>query len=132
MSDIIKLDNWSKIAKLNTGGGVPMPFVQEIFLLDCEIAGTGFVKDIEEKAKALTAGTIVSLVREADNKYDPLAIRIDNADGGKLGYVPRKKNEVPARLMDGGKMLYGKVEEIEFSESGSWVTITLKIYMKDL
>ena len=109
-----------------------MPFVQEIFLFDCEIAGTGFVKDIEEKAKSLTAGAIVSLVREADNKYDPLAIRIDNADGGKLGYVPRKKNEVPARLMDGGKMLYGKVEEIEFSESGSWVTITLKIYMKDL
>ena len=90
------------------------------------------MKDIEGKAKALTEGAVVSLIREADNKYDKLAIRIDNADGGKLGYVPRKKNEILARLLDGGKMLYGKVTEVEFSEFSSWITITIKIYMKDL
>ena len=109
-----------------------MPFIQELFLLECEIAGTGFVKDIEVKAKTLKEGSIVSLVREADNKYDTLAIRINNADGSKLGYVPRKKNEILARLLDGGKMLYGKVSEIEFSEFSSWITITINIYMKDL
>lgn len=130
--ELIKLDQWGAIAKLNNGGGIIMPFVQELFLLECEIAGTGFVKDIEEKAKALTGGSVVSLVREADNKYDKLAIRIDNADGGKLGYVPRKKNEILARLLDGGKMLYGKVSEIEFSEYSNWITISIKIYMKDL
>ena len=130
--ELIKLDQWGSIAKLNNGGGIIMPFVQELFLLECEIAGTGFVKDIEEKAKALTGGSVVSLVREADNKYDKLAIRIDNADGGKLGYVPRKKNEILARLLDGGKMLYGKVSEIEFSEYSNWITISIKIYMKDL
>ena len=109
-----------------------MPFVQEIFLLECEIAGTGFVKDIEAKTKAFSEGAVVSLLREADNKYDALAIRIDNADGSKLGYVPRKKNEVLARLLDGGKMLYGKVTGTEFSECSNWVTINVKIYMKDL
>ena len=129
---LIKLDQWGNVAKLNNGGGIIMPFVQELFLLECEIAGTGFVEDIEKKAKALTEGTVVSLVREADNKYDKLAIRIDNADGGKLGYVSRKKNEILARLLDGGKMLYGKVSEVEFSEFSSWITITIKIYMKDL
>ena len=132
MSGMIKLENWSNLAKLNNGGGVPMPFVQELFLLECEIAGTGFVKDIELKAKALQVDTVVSLIREADNKYVKLAIRIDDPAGGKLGYVPRKKNEVLARLLDGGKMLYGKVDEIEFSEFSSWITITIKIYMKDL
>ena len=130
--ELIKLDQWGSIAKLNNGGGIIMPFVQELFLLECEIAGTGFVKDIEGKAQALTEGTVVSLVREADNKYDKLAIRIDNASGEKLGYVPRKKNEILARLLDGGKMLYGKVAEVEFSEFSSWITITIKIYMKDL
>ena len=130
--DIIKVNQWGKVAKLNTGGGLIMPFVQELFLLECEIAGTGFVKDIEGKAKALTEGAVVSLIREADNKYDKLAIRIDNASGEKLGYVPRKKNEILARLLDGGKMLYGKVAEVEFSEYSSWITITIKIYMKDL
>ena len=130
--ELIKLDQWGSIAKLNNGGGIIMPFVQELFLLECEIAGTGFVKDIEEKANALTAGTVVSLVREADNKYDKLAIRIDNAAGEKLGYVPRKKNEILAHLLDSGKMLYGKVAEVEFSEFSGWITITIKIYMKDL
>ena len=80
----------------------------------------------EEKAKALSEGTVVSLMREADNKYDALAIRIDDANGGKLGYVPRKKNEILARLLDAGKMLYGKVSEVEFSDYSSWVTITIK------
>ena len=130
--EIIKLENWGNLAKLNNGGGLPMPFIQELFLLECEIAGTGFVKDIEVKAKTLKEGSIVSLVRETDNKYDTLAIRINNADGSKLGYVPRKKNEILARLLDGGKMLYGKVSEIEFSEFSSWITITINIYMKDL
>ena len=129
---LIKLENWHNLAKLNNGGGVPMPFIQEIFLLDCEIAGTGFVPNIEEKARELTAGTIVSLVREPDNKHDKLAIRIDNVSGDKLGYVPRRKNEVLSRLLDGGKMLYGKVVDTEFSEFSNWVTITIKIYMKDL
>ena len=130
--ELIKVTQWGEIAKLYGSGGIPMPFVQEIFLLECEIAGTGFVEDIEGKAKLLSEGAIVSLMRETDNKYDDLAIRIDNADGGKLGYVPRKKNEVLARLLDGGKMLYGKVAEIDFSEFNHWVTITVKIYMKDL
>ena len=130
--ELIKFDQWGSIAKLNNGGGIIMPFVQELFLLECEITGTGFVKDIEGKAKALTEGTVVSLVREADNKYDKLAIRIDNAAGEKLGYVPRKKNEVLARLLDGGKMLYGKVKEVEFSDYSNWITITVKIYLKDL
>ena len=130
--ELIKLDQCGSIAKLNNGGGIIMPFVQELFLLECEIAGTGFVKNIEEKAKALTAETVVSLVREDDNKYDKLAIRIDDADGRKLGYIPRKKNEVLARLLDGGKLLYGKVAAVEFSDYSNWVDITVKIYMKEV
>ena len=109
-----------------------MPFVQEIFLLECEIAGTGFVKDIEKKASALSAGTVVDLVREPDNKYDALAIRIDNKAKEKLGYIPRRQNEVLARLLDGGKILYGKVVETEFFEGSNWVNITVKIFMKEL
>lgn len=130
--ELIKVTQWGEIAKLYSGGGVPMPFVQELFLIECEIAGTGFVEDIEEKAKDLTEGTAVSLVREADNKHDKLAIRVDNVDGGKLGYIPRKKNEILAHLLDGGKLLYGKVSNIEFSDYSNWVDITIKIYMKDL
>ena len=129
--ELIKLDQWGDIAKLNNGSGVIMPFVQELFLLECTVAGTGFVKDIEPKAKALTIGDTVALVREAENKYDRLAIRVDNSSGSKLGHVPRKKNEIISRLLDGGKMIYGKVSGIEFSEFSSWITIDIKIYLKD-
>ena len=130
--ELIKIDSWNQIAKLNSGSGVPMPFVQEIFLIECDIAGCGFVKNIKEKAEALSTGEIVTLVREAENKYDELAIRVDNSEGSKLGYIPRKKNEILSRLLDGGKILYGKVSETEFSEHSNWITITIKIYMKDL
>ena len=29
--ELIKLDQWGSIAKLNNGGGIIMPFVQELF-----------------------------------------------------------------------------------------------------
>jgi len=129
---LIKFDQWGKIAKLNQGDGIIMPFVQEIFLFECDIAGTGFVKDIGTKAAALAAGDIISLVREPENKYDALAIRTDNAAGEKLGYIPRKDNEIPARLLDAGKILYGKVAAALRHDSSSWVDITIKVYMKEL
>ena len=129
---LIKLDQWGKIAKISKDGNLPLPFVQELFLFECEIAGTGFVKNIITKAEALSDGETVTLVREPDNKYDKMAIRIDNAAGEKLGYIPRQQNEIPARLLDGGKTLYGKVAGKELSEFSSWVTIFIKIYMKDL
>lgn len=128
--DLVKIDKWGDLAKLYKGGGVPMPFVQELFLLDCEIAGTGFVKDIVTKAEALTEGAVLSFVREPENKYDKKAIRVDNAAGEKLGYIPRQQNEILSRLMDGGKLLYGKVDWTDIS--GSWVNIGIKVYLKDL
>ena len=129
---LIKAEQWKEIAKLYGSGGIPMPVVQEIFLLECEIAGTGFIKEIEKRAGALSEGSIVSLVREPENKYDDLAIRVDNPAGEKLGYIPRRKNEILARLLDGGKMLYGKVSETDISGDGGWVEIFIQIYMKEL
>ena len=131
-SDLIKLENWNQLARLDSGNGVPMPFVQELFLIECEIAGTGFVKNIAEKAAALNDDEALSLIREAGNKYDSLAIRVDNSKGEKLGYIPRKNNEILARLLDGGKILYGKVAERKVTEYSNWVDITVKVYMKDL
>ena len=48
----------------------------------------------------------------------------------KLGYLPRAKNEVPARLMDAGKLLFGKIETSERIDQ--WLKITVRVYMKDL
>ena len=131
--ELIKLGQWSEIAKLNDGSGIVMPFVQEIFLLECKVAGTGYYIE-EDVGKLISPEDTVILVREADNKYDEMAIRIDTKGGVKIGYVPRRKNEILARLLDGGKILYGKVVELRTPtrHDNWWIDITIKIYMKDL
>ncbi len=52
----------------------------------------------------LAAGEPLSLVREADNPHDGLAVRIDWR-GEKLGYVPRADNAEIARRIDAGEQL---------------------------
>lgn len=47
-----------------------------------------------------------------------------------IGYVPRAKNEILARLMDAGKRVFGKVEEKW--NTGEWVNISIKVYMMDV
>ena len=31
----------------------------------------------------------------------------------KLGYMPRRMNHIPARLMDAGKLLYVKITQVD-------------------
>ena len=45
----------------------------------------------------------------AANGYDELAIRVETAAGERIGWVPKKHNDVLARLMDAGKLLVAKV-----------------------
>ncbi len=130
--DLVPIKKWTDIAPLIGSGAISMPYSRDIFLLDCPIAGTGYVEDIVSRTENLLPDAVVSLIREPANKYDELAVRVDDEKGEKLGYIPRKKNEVLARLLDGGKMLYGKVTETKISDHGNWVGITVKIFMRDL
>ena len=50
--------------------------------------------------------------------------------GRKIGYVPRAKNEALARLMDAGKLLFGKLVAKEWKDN--WLRIEVKIYLRDL
>ncbi len=120
------------IAIKREGGGltVPMPFVREIFLIECRIAGTTHVEDIDQKTALLAEGSILKFMREADNKFDSLAIPILNEQDERIGYVPREKNEVLARLMDGGKLVFGQVQSKELI--GDWVKIVIKVFLKDV
>jgi hypothetical protein len=110
--------------------GVPMPFVKEIFLMSCHVAGTSYRENIEEASKDLKVGDLLVFRREADNPHDELAILILNEKGQKLGYVPREKNEVLARLMDAGKLIFGKVEGKEWIEG--WLKLDVRTYMRDV
>ena len=109
--------------------GLPKPFVQEVELLNCNIAGTTFLnlEDIEPKLKK---HQLLVLKREPKNEYDGNAILILTEDGQKLGYVPQEKNEVLSNLMDAGKLLFGKLNEKTWVDN--WLKLDVQVYLRDL
>lgn len=71
----------------------------------------------------------LSFYREPDNQADDMAIVVKNADNTKIGYVPKKDNVIFARLMDAGKLLFGKVKAKELH--GKWVKIYIDIFLHE-
>ena len=57
------------------------------------------------------------------------AIAIRNVDGVKIGYVPQADNVIFARLMDAGKLLFGKITANEMR--GSWLRIDIKVFLHE-
>jgi hypothetical protein len=101
----------------------------DILSLECVVAGTTFIKNINKIDQTLEEGQVLDLKREADNIYDSLAIAIYTIEGSKIGYIPRDRNETLARLMDGAKWFYARVEEKE--RKGGWLKIDIQVYLKD-
>ena len=111
------------------GGGISTPFARDIFLLETHVAGTGHgaARQVEP---SLMPGAPLVLRREPGNPYDEHAILVLTESGEKLGYVPRDRNEVPARLMDAGKSLFSRLDSKEWH--GDWLQISARIFLKDL
>jgi hypothetical protein len=107
----------------------PKPFGQQIFLVEAHIAGTTHIGDIDDIEPRLVDGLKLKFSREKGNEYDPNAIKVEDDNGQKLGYIPRDKNEILSRLMDAGKLIYGTVYKKE--RLGKWLKITIKIYLSD-
>lgn len=131
MADLMKANSGTIAAILHgkTGLAIPQPFERDIFLFDTYVAGTSHVKDVEKLEPLLKIGDRLSFLREPDNPYDEQAIVIKSSDGAKIGYVPRRDNVIFARLMDAGKVLFGKITEKEFK--GNWLNIKIGIYLHD-
>ena len=130
--DIVAIN--PRLIKLLTGSfgenGLPLPYVKEIFLMECHIAGTSYRENIKEVEKGLQEKDLLVFKRETDNQYDKLAIVILDTKGQKLGYVPRDRNEVIARLMDAGKLIFGKLERKQWRDN--WLKVDIRVYMRDM
>ena len=68
-------------------------------------------------------------MQREDNKFDSKAILILKEDKRKLGYVPEKDNAVFSRLMDAGKLLTAKIDQIEIM--GTFHKINVQIFLVD-
>lgn len=131
MSDIIKTEGTGLMGLMHGQGGltIPKPFEHDIFLFDSHVAGTTFIEGIEELEPHLKIDDRLDFFREPDNPYDKKAIVIKNTDGVKVGYVPREDNVIFSRLMDAGKLLFGKITHKEMK--GKWLNIKIKIYLHE-
>ena len=108
--------------------GLPKPFVREVELLNCNIAGTTFL-DLDEIEPELKKYQLLVLIREPKNENDDKAILILTEDGQKLGYVPKKKNEVLSNLMDAGKLLFGRLNEKTWVDT--WLKLDVQVFLRD-
>jgi hypothetical protein len=105
------------------------PFAKEIFLIETHVAGTSHVP-IRQIEPNLTPGGSLVLRREPGNPHDELAILILTEGGEKLGFIPRDRNEVLARLMDAGKFLFARLESKEWQ--GDWLHVSARVFLRDV
>ncbi len=132
MGDLVKSGESGLVGLLHGANGeisIPKPFEQDIFLFDTYVAGTIHIEGIEELEAHLLEDDRLEFFREPDNQYDKQAIVIKTVDGVKIGYVPRQDNAIFARLMDAGKLLFGKITSKE--KKGAWVKIYIKVFLRE-
>lgn len=132
MGDLVKNNSGELVGLLHGKGGnlvVPKPFEKDIFLFDTHVAGISHIEGIEELEPHLNIDDRLDFFRESDNRYDKEAIVIKTAGGVKIGYVPKQDNVIFARLMDAGKLLFGRISGKE--KKGSWVKLDIKVFMHE-
>lgn len=108
---------------------VPIPFQNKIVLIEhTRIAGTTHISGIDELAAQLEVGADLRLEREPTNMADEWAIKVF-AGESRIGYVPADCNEILARLMDGGKVLSGKLTGKQ--KVGNWNKLHMEVSLDD-
>ena len=85
---------------------------------------------MEEIEPELQKDDLLVLKREPDNAYDKLAIAVYDKEERLIGYIPQRKNEIPAHLMDAGKIVFGKIKSKNWQEN--WLKINICIFMRDM
>lgn len=132
MGDLVETGGSGLVGLLHGKNGeisIPKPFEKDIFLFDTYVAGTTHIEGIEELEPLLNVDDRLAFFREPDNRYDTQAIVIKTVDGVKNGYVPKQDNVIFARLMDAGKLLFGKITSKE--KKGSWVKNYIKVFLHE-
>ncbi len=86
-------------------------------------------RPLHEIEPTLAEGDHLVLRREPENPHNAHAIAVLTGGGEKLGYLPRDRNEIPARLMDAGKLLFARLESKSWL--GNWLQLSARVMMRD-
>ena len=87
-----------------------MDKMEKRHLLTTHIAGFGYW-DGAEVFEELRIGTVLRMVREEDNKFDPYAVALYYGDF-KLGFLPRGENHEISKYLEMG---YGGIYEVRIN-----------------
>ncbi len=96
-------------------------------LCRCYIAGFQFHSG-PAMLPALAKGKRLSLKREPKNPYDPLAIAVCTTSGRKIGYLPRRLNEIPATLMDQGQPVQSVIHRVT-PKAPTWEMVEIQVFL---
>lgn len=120
---------------MHTGLGLESPFMREIFLKRQVIVGTRFQGGSDQLVENLKKGSRITFLREPDNEFDPNAVMALDEQGRKLGYIPRRENEMIGALMAAGKYFYGIItdppETDDYYGRKTPLSIWMDLYMRE-
>ena len=105
------------------------------FFMDCHLAGRMY-HDADEVWDKLNVGTVLQLVLDTDNRYDPNAVAVvfndkEQEDDFCIGYIPRTKNETIAAFLEMGwsdvfECRISKINEDAHPEHQIHLTVKIK------
>lgn len=99
---------------------------QRIELQRSAVAGFQYHEG-EKLWSSLRDGDELTLVREAENKYDNRAVRVE-WQGHKLGYVPRVDNASISHLLDNSQPVRAEIVVLQESHN-PWNRVALAVYL---
>jgi HIRAN domain len=102
------------------------PALQRVLLQKSPIAGFQY-HDGEAVWASLRAGDALELVREASNRYDERAVRLE-WNGQKIGYVPAADNAAVSQLMDRDACLDAVITALHESHN-PWDRVEFAVYL---
>lgn len=98
----------------------------KILVQSSPLAGSQYYALAEIRSQ-LKLGDRLTLTREADNRHDRNAIRVD-WNGRQLGYVPRAENRAVAAALDRGERLEARVSRLR-EEHDPWRRVEFEVYL---
>lgn len=124
--NLIKIN--SGLAQILAGGNFDLNvLLKDISVLNTDIAGVYYQKP-KKFAQDISENDNIILKREPENEYDNLAIALYYKNL-KIGYIPKAKNEVIAKLIDAGKQFSGKIVK-KINNNDYDIQLTIEIFMK--
>lgn len=99
----------------------------QVFIQRSPLAGSQYYA-LDDVWTRIAVGDPLTLIREADNRHDRHAVRVE-WQGRKLGYLPRAENRIVATAMDAGDRLKGRVVGIS-NHPDPWRRVEFEVYIE--